>query len=443
MMKVYILAICFLLSFSFVAAASLDEEVSILEWKIAELTVEIDMRAWDYSEEIGLLERKFIIERQRELSDCSERWVSCISSQAEKKYQTLFDELEAEYTLDIAPWQEEITAFREEIKALQQEELDRQQRLLDEQTNINGVPWFGTDIFSDEDNEKIAAIHIAIANAQWEKQKVTDTYEVDLKDLEERFTIERQSELDDCERRSISCSSSFAKRKYEPLYEQLEQKYFEDIFVWTEAIRDLEQQIEDIKTKQTEKNQELISNRTDQEVLQDEQISGLIEQSELDYEKAQGYFENKSYANAAIFYAKSCSVEYAKLFLCYNGLAWSHENLNNLEEALDAYKLALEYSYTQEDIDDIQKSITRISSRITLSKRLTEALDNFIVTIDKKFEGKELIFKRRFYDDIILSVTNKRKSITNEETLKLFDVAIDAFRDARQFVEQEINDLYN
>lgn len=439
----YILLVALLFSFSSFALANLEDEVAQREWEIWELTQNIENRTWEYEIEVQLLERKFIIERQRELSDCSEREVSCIISQAEKKYVPLFDDLKKEYETSIKDWQESVSELRDEIRSLRQAELDKQQRILNETTSTNFVPWFGEDVFSKEDEEKIWEIQDKIAASLVWKQSVIDTYDQNLKDLEDKFTIERQSELDDCARRSISCTSSFAKRKYEPLYEQLEQQYFKDVFVWTEAIRELEEKIQDIKNQQAEKTQQLISSRTKEEIKQDELVQSLIEQSELDFEKAEGYFKNKSYNNAAIFYAKSCNNEYAQLFLCYNWLAWSHENLNEFQPALDAYKLALENSYTQEDAADIQKSIDRLSSRIALSSRLSSALDDFMLKIDERFKWKELILKRRFYDDLIIKITKKRKDIQQESTLLLFDIAIDAFRDARKKIDQEVNDLYN
>jgi hypothetical protein len=80
---------------------------------------------------------------------------------------------------------------------------------------------------------------------------------------------------------------------------------------------------------------------------------------------------------------------------------------------------------------------------IVLLGRLDAALDAFHKKVDEKYQWLIMKWKLDFYDDIILSVGKKRSSAASEEFSMMIDVVLVSFRDARQRVKSDINDLYN
>lgn len=420
----------------------MESQIADKQQQIEDFTTLIDERSEVYKEDFALIERKLNIERQVELNDCAKREIQCTNSSAERKYTPIFEELREVYEEDISPWQDAIEDLADEIRRIQQAEIDRKQAELDLKIQEGVVSPVSAGALSTSTAEKISTIQEDIQELEVEKQKVIDQYDIDLLNMQQDFDRQRQSELDDCARRKISCINSFAKRKYEPLFEALEREYFKNLFVWTEQIRNKQLEIREAIADEEQKRQELIESRTNEEVRQDQQIILSIEQSEKDFVQADIYFDNKSYKNALIFYEKSCQNEFSQKFLCYRGIARTQEQLQNFDEALKYYELVRNETYTDVDRQEVEQKLKVVRDKVKQISRLQTALQKLIDSIDKKYMNQELIRKRDFYDQLIVRVNKVQNTNKNPDLAILLDYIAESFRDQRAKVVQEINDIY-
>ena len=137
MRKIYISILCSILTIPFLFADTHEQSISVLEDQILENENLIDTRTQQYQDDKATLERSLNIELARELDDCKKRNVSCTQSFAQRKYDTLFNELQTLYQADIDEWRANIIMFSDQIKAIQQAELDKQQQLLDAKLQPN------------------------------------------------------------------------------------------------------------------------------------------------------------------------------------------------------------------------------------------------------------------------------------------------------------------
>lgn len=443
MKHIYASTLLFFMLVTQMYAADIQQDIDKLDLIIENSTELINVRTSSYELDRQNLERKFNILRQLELEDCNTRWVSCIDSFAQKKYEPLLDTLKDIYLTDVEAWQDTISKASFEIKDIREAELKRQQELLDVQIHDNFKISTSSSLINDTTQKQIDIVQLEIAWYQGWQDEVSTTYERDKQNMQARFDKERQSELDDCERRKISCASSHAKRKYEPLFEELERDYFKESFSWSEKIRLAQKNIRDILTDQDEQRAQALADRSDDQVREDTEVELLIKQSSIDYEKGQEYFNLWSYKNAIVFYQKACLVEYAQLFKCNFGIARSHEELKDYDKALIYYELAVQQSYTSEDSLVTKQKMAEVKRAISLLSKLNSALDKFHRKIDAKYEWLVLKWKLDFYDEIILKVGKKRSSTNSEELWWLIDMVLVSFRDARKKIKADINDLYN
>ncbi len=441
----YIFGWCFIVVMSFLPVygnETIEDKIADKQQQIEDFTTLIDERSEVYKEDFALIERKLNIERQVELNDCAKREIECTNSSAERKYAPIFEELRVEYDKDISPRKSSIESLADQIRQIQQAEIDRKQAELDLKIQEGVVSPISADSLSTSTTQKIEEIQKEITELEIGKQKVVDQYGADVARMQAEFDEQRQSELDDCAKRNISCLNSFAKRKYEPLFEMREREYFEELFLWTEQIRDKQWEIREVIAEEEQKRQELIDNRTDEEVRQDQQIILSIEQSEKDLAEADGYFENKSYKNALIFYEKSCQSEFSQKFLCYRGIARTQEQLQDFDEAFKYYKLVLNETYTNEDRQEVEESLEVVHDKIKQITRLETALQKVIENINKKYVDQQLIKKRDFFDTLIVRVNKIQNKNKDPDIAILLNYITESFRDERAKVVQEINDIY-
>lgn len=276
-----------------------------------------------------------------------------------------------------------------------------------------------------------------------QKQERLLKYEDERAAIQVKFQKERNSELADCERRRILCNNSFAKRKYEPIFEELEKVYFADIFVFSEEIRSLQAKIIDIRKEEAERQEKILLDRTPEEIQRDIDNRILEKTAEENLEKAQGYFENMSFDNAKIFFEKSCVIGVGKIYKCYYGLAQTQAKLKDFRSALEYYEYALAKALSNQEEVDAIAGINKMKKLLTTFERLDELLFTFHANIDTRFDGKERILKQNFYDDLITKLRVRLKETPDGEFASLIEYVIDSMTFARRKVTQEINDIYN